>query len=99
MMKPAAVAPRRGQPFAQRALPFAGGLLEYPGGRSIAALVYRRRQHVVNLYTWPSAPEKETRFSRQGYNLLHWSDGGMSYWAVSDIPISELQQVREAYAK
>jgi anti-sigma factor RsiW len=79
--------------------PLAGGRLEYAGGRSMAALVYRRRQHVVNLYTWPSAPEKETQLSRQGYNLLHWSDGGMSYWAVSDIPISELQQFREAYAK
>jgi anti-sigma factor RsiW len=79
--------------------PLAGGRLEYTGGRSVAVLVYRRRQHVVNLYTWPSVPERDMQLSRQGYNLLHWSDGGMSYWAVSDIPSSELQQFREAYRK
>jgi len=79
--------------------PLAGGRLEYTSGRSVAALVYRRRQHIVNLYVWPSAPEREMRLSRQGYNLLHWSDAGMSYWVVSDIPARELQQFREAYRK
>ena len=79
--------------------PLAGGRLEYMGGKSVAALVYRRRQHIVNLFTWPSAPESQMQLSRQGYNLLHWSDAGMSYWAVSDIPSSELEQFREAYRK
>lgn len=79
--------------------PLAGGRLEYLGGKTVAALVYRRRQHIVNLFTWPSARESEMQLSRQGYNLLHWSDAGMSYWAVSDIPSSELEQFREAYRK
>jgi anti-sigma factor RsiW len=85
--------------LAAQGFPLAGGRLEYAAGRSVAALVYRRRQHVVNLYIWPSAPEREMQLSRQGYHLLHWSEAGMSYWAVSDIPSSELQQFQEAYRK
>lgn len=85
--------------LADQGFPLAGGRLEYAGGRSVAALIFRRRQHVVNLYTWPSAPDKDTKFSQQGYNMLHWSDAGMSYWAASDIPLNELQQFREAYQK
>jgi anti-sigma factor RsiW len=71
----------------------AGGRLDYLDGRPVAAIVYRRRQHVINLFVWPgsggSAPVTETR---DGYNMLHWTSGGMVHWAVSDLNAGELGQ-------
>jgi anti-sigma factor RsiW len=74
--------------------PLAGGRLDYLNNRPVAALVYQRRKHLINLFIWPSTHEQATppKLSvRQGYNLFHWSDAGMSYWAVSDLNGSELQ--------
>jgi anti-sigma factor RsiW len=78
--------------------PLQGGRLDYIGGRSVAVLVYRRRGHEINLYTWPS-PEPETGItgqSERGYNLLHWRRGGMEYWAISDLNPTELRVLAEA---
>jgi anti-sigma factor RsiW len=72
-----------------------GGRLDYVGNRSVAALVYQRGQHLINLFVWPSteAPRtSETTLVHQGYNLIRWSNGGMTYWAVSDLNLAELQQ-------
>src|SRR4029450_3644565 len=70
--------------------PLVGGRPDYAGQRAVAALVYRHRQHIINLFLWPAddgaldggAVSAE---SRQGYHVLHWSSGGMVYWAVSDL--------------
>ena len=72
-----------------------GGRLDYIGNRPVAALVYMRRQHPINLFIWPStaAPVlSEKALERQGFNLIRWSSGGMTYWAVSDLNLAELQQ-------
>ncbi|MGE5445095.1 MAG: anti-sigma factor family protein [Ignavibacteriales bacterium] len=75
--------------------PLVGGRLDYVESRPVAALVYRHRQHFINLFIWPSARksdiEKKT-VVRQGYNLIHWAKSGMTYWAVSDLNNSELQE-------
>jgi len=87
--------------FAAQGFPLIGGRIEYLTDRNVAALVYHRRQHVINLFTWPSSapPVNEGSFSRNGYNLLHWTDASMTYWAASDIPMAELQQFRDLYQK
>jgi len=72
-----------------------GGRLDYIGNRPVAALVYQRGQHPINLFVWPSngAPAvNETASVHQGYNLIRWSNEGMNYWAVSDLNLAELQQ-------
>ena len=79
--------------------PLDGGRVEYVAGRRVATLVYHRRQHVIDLFTWPGASEEgPLKTSRNGYNTLHWSGGGMTYWAVSDISMDELERLRELYA-
>lgn len=81
--------------------PLEGGRMEYMAGRRVAALVFRRRQHVINLFTWPaeSGSQRAARISHDGYNLLHWLDGPMSYWAVSDASAEELEHFRTLYGK
>lgn len=73
--------------------PLVGGRLDYLNDRTVAVLVYRHNQHPINLYIWPStdrnaAPQMQ---SRQGYHLIHWVEGGMNYWAVSDLATDELE--------
>ena len=74
-----------------------GGRLDYIANRPVAVLIYQRRKHVINLFVWP-APSGDTKPAaqvRQGYNLIHWTKSGMSHWAVSDLNLSELQQLAE----
>ena len=80
---------------ADQEFPLVGGRLDYLGGRAVAALVYRRHQHYINLFTWPSNEARETAEQstrRQGYNLIHWDKSDMEYWAISDLNEAELLQ-------
>ena len=87
--------------FAGQGFPLVGGRIEYIADRPVAALVYHRRQHVINLFTWPSNPSyaKESHFSRNGYNVVQWSNASMTYWAVSDIPSAEVHQFQDLCTK
>lgn len=72
-----------------------GGRLDYVGSRPVAALVYQRRQHFINVFVFPSSDNKESDYKmsvRQGYNVIHWNRSGMTFWAVSDINLGELQE-------
>ena len=78
--------------------PLLGGRLEYFDGRPAAALVYGRRKHVINLFTWPSPqPTAEVTQARNGYNLQTWSGSGMTFWAASDLNEAELRQFVALY--
>jgi anti-sigma factor RsiW len=70
-----------------------GGRLDYVDSRPVAALVYQRSQHLINLFVWPSnntVTKQEDQLTRQGYNLIHWTQSGMSYWLVSELNLAEL---------
>jgi anti-sigma factor RsiW len=79
--------------LAAQGYPLAGGRLDYLGGRSVMALVYRRHGHTINLFVWPRATEIGSGLraeSIQGYNLVRFSRADMAYWAVSDLNPEEL---------
>jgi anti-sigma factor RsiW len=81
--------------------PLIGGRVEYIGGRPVAALVYERRKHFINLFIWPAGdgvePIAATKPQR-GYNILHWQRAGMNYWAVSEISEDDLRKFAAAFS-
>jgi anti-sigma factor RsiW len=81
--------------------PLLGGRVEYIAGRNAAALVYGRRQHILNLFVWPSGAKEADagEFERKGYHLVRWSDAQMSYWLVSDVSMAELENFKAVYLK
>jgi len=81
--------------LASDGFPLVGGRLDVVAGRSVAALVYGRRRHVVNLFVWPSEEEKTASAragSAHGYQWIHWKRGGMTFWAVSDAAAGDLEE-------
>jgi anti-sigma factor RsiW len=79
--------------LAAKEFPLIGGRLDYIGNRAVAALVFQRHKHVINLFIWPDAGKDSAPMSapaRQGYNIIHWSQAGMSCWTVSDLNTQEL---------
>ena len=81
--------------FSSQGFPLIGGRLDYLNNRAVAALIYQRQKHYINLYIWPAEQNKsisEVSVKRQGYNLLHWANSGMNYWAISDLNTVELHE-------
>ena len=79
--------------FAASGFTLIGGRLDYLDGRPVAALTYRHRLHVVNLFQWPataSGDRAPVALARHGYALVHWRRAGIDYWAVSDIASEDL---------
>jgi anti-sigma factor RsiW len=79
--------------LAAQGFPLIGGRLDYAHNRTVAALVFQRNKHFINVFIWPSseasaAPTPDS--VRQGFHLIHWSQDGMTYWAVSDLNETEL---------
>jgi anti-sigma factor RsiW len=77
-----------------------GGRLDYVDARPIGSVVYRRRQHVINLFVAQTS-STERRSARidtlQGFNIRHWTDRGLNYWAVSDLGADELSEFGDKF--
>lgn len=84
--------------FAEQGFPLIGGRLDYVDNRPVAALVYRRHQHVINVLVWPASGQSDSSVGQtdlQGYHLLHWTKNRMTYWAISDLNTAELRQLAD----
>jgi len=80
--------------------PLLGGRLDYLDNRPVAALIYQRRKHFINLFVWPvesNAAKGTETISRQGYQLLHWVNSDFNYWAVSDVSVGDLQAFKQSF--
>src|SRR5438067_11941691 len=80
--------------------PLIGGRLDYLDNRPVAALVYGRRKHFINLFVWPAAShaaKAPKTITREGYQLLHWADSDFNYWAVSDVNVNDLQLFKQQF--
>lgn len=87
--------------LSERGFPLIGGRLDYVDGRSVAALVYGRRLHTINLFVSRQTKGGSVNGSltARGYSVVFWTSNGLRYWAVSDAAPSELEAFREAYTK
>jgi anti-sigma factor RsiW len=76
-----------------------GGRLDYVAGRPVAALVYKRRQHMIDVFVWPApADTGERTFTRDGFNVARFARDGMTYWLVSDLNQNELSDLTRLIA-
>jgi anti-sigma factor RsiW len=83
--------------LASQGFPLAGGRLDSIDGKTVAAVVYHRRLHTVNLFVWPAKPAAERSSLEHGFALSEWSNGGLRFAAVSDIAPKELDQFEGAF--
>lgn len=78
--------------LAAEGFPLLGGRIKHVRGKVVATLTYARHRHVVDVFVWPgTAHSAPTRSVRNGFNVMHWSDGSMQYWIVSDLERSEIE--------
>jgi mycothiol system anti-sigma-R factor len=88
--------------FADDGFPLQGGRLEVIQGKTVAALIYGRRKHEVNLFVWPDAAagDEAARTSNlRGYQLIQWRKGGMVYWLASDLALPDLEILQHLLAQ
>ena len=89
------------QDFTDQGFPLQGGRIDVIHGRSVAALVYARRRHFVNVFIWPT-DEKDAAprsGSQRGYQWIEWREGGMDFCAVSDAVPSALEQLQRLFTE
>ena len=85
--------------LADRDFALAGGRIDYFQNHPAAALAYRRRAHVINLFVWPEtgADLASSALTVDGYNLIHWRKDAMAYWGISDLNAEELGSFHDEY--
>ena len=82
--------------LAAEGFPLAGGRLDYLEGRPVAVLIYHRRQHLIEVYVWPTAKDAAAKPEyMQGYHIVGWTAGGMAFRALSDVDEKELQRLAD----
>lgn len=85
--------------LASQGFPLVGGRVDYIGGRVVAALIYRRNAHLINVFVWPASPAAAITTSRDGYNIDNWSKDGLTFWAVSDASADDVNRFRETFSE
>jgi anti-sigma factor RsiW len=76
-----------------------GGRLDYVGGQRVAVLAYKRRQHLIDVFVWPTGEKRGLALTRDGFNIERFAKNGMSYWLVSDLNRNELADLARLLAE
>lgn len=88
--------------FATDGFPLLGGRIDVLNGNTVAALIYGRRKHIINVFVWSASAADVDRSAHsgasQGYNWATWQSGGFAFCAVSDVNAADLQQLSQHIA-
>jgi anti-sigma factor RsiW len=87
--------------FADAGFSLRGGRVDVVQGRTVAALVYANREHLFNVFVWPTREQDASprTGSRQGYQWIDWREGEIEFCAVSDAPTSDLRQLQDLFTE
>ena len=85
--------------LAKENFPLIGGRVDVVGRTPVSTLVYRHAKHLISLTAVPSESrfELEGRRNINGYNVVHWVENGVSYWAISDLEAKELENFAQLF--
>jgi anti-sigma factor RsiW len=82
--------------FTAQGFPLVGGRLDYLDHHNVAALVYQRRKHIINVFIWPDetrTTEEPSTETIDGYNIIHWRQNAMNFWMISDVSADDEKQL------
>jgi len=85
--------------LADQGFPLIGGRLDSIDGKTVPAIVYKRRLHTVNVFVWPAKDSGERDILKDGFAIREWSRNGLRFAAVSDIPAGELKQFETLFVQ
>jgi anti-sigma factor RsiW len=85
--------------LADQGFPLIGGRLDSIDGKTVPAIVYKRRLHTVNVFVWPAKDSGERDLVKDGFAIREWSRNGLRFAAVSDIPAAELKQFETLFVQ
>jgi len=83
--------------LAGRGFVLLGGRIDYISGHVVAAIVYRRNGHIINVFVLPSGRPLSSAGAKDGYNLVNWTQGALVFSAISDLNAAELGIVRSSF--
>jgi anti-sigma factor RsiW len=83
--------------LASQGFPLAGGRIDVIGLTPVPTLVYRHRLHVISLTALPAKLGAVPPRAIDGYNIVDWTDGDITYWAVSDVSAADLEEFARAF--
>ena len=76
--------------------PLVGGRLDYLENRPVAVLIYKHGDHLINLFIWPG-DSGQSFVAQRGFNFVHWTSDGMTFWAVSDLATADLNHFSQLF--
>lgn len=85
--------------LADHGFPLIGGRLDSIDGKTVPAIVYKRRLHTVNVFVWPAKESGERSLVKDGFAIREWTRNGLRFAAVSDIPAAELEQFETLFVR
>jgi anti-sigma factor RsiW len=78
--------------LASDGFPLLGGRIEHVRGQVVATLAYAHNRHMIDVFIWPTDEQRTpVRTVQRGFNVVHWADGSMQYWAVGDLDHEEIE--------
>ncbi|HLK03709.1 MAG TPA: anti-sigma factor [Candidatus Acidoferrum sp.] len=87
--------------FAEEGFPLLGGRLDVLEGQTVAALVYGRRKHFINVFVWPDRAGESDPYNgvKNGYNWVSWRQGELRLCAVSDANRDDLTALKDLISR